>query len=312
MTFGAFIPYLLPRTTSRKTFLEWCERIDNGPFHCIAHGERTRWHTLEHVTTLAAMAVVTSRVRIWSFTFNLPMHPVAFLAKRVATIDVLSEGRYTMTAAIGGRPQDWLASERPYVEFPHAQMDKQIHELRRIWSGLPPADGGDLIFPLPVQQGGPPILCSSQGPKGLARAAHWADGYGGFVSEFCDGPEKTLELLTIDAQRVRAAWQQAGRTDEPHLSVGCFYGLGNGARERLADISGSYRKNRNAAVTGGEFWVHNAEAVLEIVRVVREAGFQHINFIPTNDDIGELDELAGIIGGLTSDDSQVPPTGRPI
>jgi alkanesulfonate monooxygenase SsuD/methylene tetrahydromethanopterin reductase-like flavin-dependent oxidoreductase (luciferase family) len=297
VSFGSFVPYIVPRTTSRGTFLAWCRRIDEGPFDAIAHGERTRWHTLEHATALAAMAVATERVRIWSHTYNLPMHPVAFVAKRAATIDVLSDGRYTMTAAIGGRPQDWLASEKPYVRYPHATLDRQVGELRRIWRGESPADGGEQVLPLPVQPGGPPILCSAQGPKALARAARWADGYAGFVSEHAADAEQTLGLLEHDAQRVRAAWHAAGRETKPYLSTSCFYGLGSGARDRLAAVGAGYRRNRNDAVTGGEFWIADADAVREVVRVTAEAGFDRLIFIPTNDDIGELDELAAILEG---------------
>jgi alkanesulfonate monooxygenase SsuD/methylene tetrahydromethanopterin reductase-like flavin-dependent oxidoreductase (luciferase family) len=297
--FGAFVPYIVPKAIDRATFLAWCRRIDAGPFVTLAYGERTRWHTLEHFTALAAMAVATERVRLWSYTVNVPMHPTAFLAKRIASIDILSGGRYTMTAAIGGRPQDWLASEKPYVQFPHARLDAQIAELRRIWSGEAPADGGEPILPLPVQRGGPPILCSSQGPKGLARAARWADGYGGFISEHWSGPEQTRNFLVAEATRIREAWQAAGRQEKPLLAVGCFYGLGLGARDRLAAAGAGYRKNRNAAVTGGEFWVHNPDAVRDVVRVCEEAGFDQIIFIPTNDDVAELDELAAILRSLS-------------
>jgi alkanesulfonate monooxygenase SsuD/methylene tetrahydromethanopterin reductase-like flavin-dependent oxidoreductase (luciferase family) len=293
--FGAFTPYIVERPVDRRTFLDWCRRIDSGPFATIAHGERTRWPTLEHFTALAAMAVATDRVRIWSHTLNVPMHPVAFLAKRIATIDILSGGRYTMTAAIGGRPQDWLASEKPYVRYPHARMDAMIAELRRIWSGELPADGGEAVLPLPVQPGGPPILCSAQGPKGLTRAARWACGYAGFISEAHNDAAATREFLAADARRVRLAWSDAGRADSPYLSVSCFFGLGGGARERLAAIGAGYRKNRNQAVTGSEFWVHSEQAVSDVVAVAEEAGFDHLVFIPTSDDAGELDELGRIL-----------------
>jgi alkanesulfonate monooxygenase SsuD/methylene tetrahydromethanopterin reductase-like flavin-dependent oxidoreductase (luciferase family) len=297
--FGAFLPYIIPRAIDRRTFFAWCRRIDEGPFDVIAHGERTRWHTLDHFTMLAAMAVTTERVRLWSYVVNLPMHPVAFLAKRAASVDVLSDGRYTMTAGIGGRPQDWLASEKPLIRFPHATMDAQIAELRRIWSGEAPADGGERIFPLPVQPGGPPIMCSALRPKGLARAAVWAGGYSGFISEQHSNSEQALQFLTADARRVREAWSAAGRRDVPFLSTACFYGLGTGAGDRLAAVGAAYRKNRNAAVTGGEFWVHSAAAVRDVVAIGRQAEFDQVIFIPTNDDIGELDELAAILGDLT-------------
>jgi alkanesulfonate monooxygenase SsuD/methylene tetrahydromethanopterin reductase-like flavin-dependent oxidoreductase (luciferase family) len=179
-------------------------------------------------------------------------------------------------------------------------MDEQIAELRRIWSGQPPADGGEKVLPLPVQVGGPPIHCSAQGPKGIRRAARWAVGYGGFISERCSNPEQTREHLKSEAKRVRDAWREAGRKEDPYLTVGCFYGLGNGARKRLAAAGGGYRKNRNADVTGGEFWVHDSDAVREVVSAVKESGFHHMFFIPTNDDVGELDELSAILQDSSS------------
>jgi alkanesulfonate monooxygenase SsuD/methylene tetrahydromethanopterin reductase-like flavin-dependent oxidoreductase (luciferase family) len=293
--FGAFIPYIVKEPVDRATFLRWCRRIDEGPFATIAHGERTRWVTLEHFTALAAMAIATERVRLWSHTLNVPMHPTAFLAKRVATIDILSGGRYTMCPAIGGRPQDWLASELPYVQFPHATMDAKIAELRRIWRGEDPADGGEKVLPLPVQPGGPPLLCTALGPKGLARAARWADGYAGFIAEHYADVDQAGTFLLADGARIRDAWTAAGRTDAPYLSTSCFFGLGSGAQDRLAAAGGSYRKNRNADVTGGEFWVHSEDAVRDVVRITREAGFDHLIFIPTSQDIGELDGLAAVL-----------------
>lgn len=53
-------------------------------------------------------------------------------------------------------------------------------ELRRLWAGEPPFDGADPVEPLPVQAGGPPLWSGSLGPKGMARAARWAEGVTGF------------------------------------------------------------------------------------------------------------------------------------
>jgi hypothetical protein len=127
----------------------------------LAHGERTRWRTLEHITALAAMAAATQRVRLWSYTVNVPMHPTAFLAKRIASIDILSGGRYTMTAAIGGRPQDWLGScglrMRDWMPGSRSCAGSGMGRHKLTAANQP--------LPLPVQRDGPPILCSSQGPQ---------------------------------------------------------------------------------------------------------------------------------------------------
>ncbi len=51
-------------------------------------------------------------------------------------------------------------------------------------------------------------------------------------------------------------------------------------------------------MTGAEFWINDAAAVEAVAGAAAEAGFDHLIFIPTSDDVGELDELAGILGAL--------------
>ena len=160
---------------TRETTLEWCRAIDDGPFHSLAVGERVTWHNQEMMVLLSAAAALTERVKIYPTVVVSPMHGTGLLAKQLATIDVLSAGRLVVGLGVGGREQDFRAAEAPFRRR-YARLDEQAVELRRLWSGEPAFPDTDPIGPAPVQPSGPMLLAGSQGPKGLARAAKWADG----------------------------------------------------------------------------------------------------------------------------------------
>ena len=124
---------------------------------------------------LPAAAAVTRRVRIAPTLYVLPMHPAVHVAKHAATLDLISGGRTTITVGIGGRVHDYRCMEKEPVRR-YARLDEQVAVLRRIWAGEPPFEGSEPVGPRAVQPGGPPILAGVTGPKGIARAAKWADG----------------------------------------------------------------------------------------------------------------------------------------
>jgi alkanesulfonate monooxygenase SsuD/methylene tetrahydromethanopterin reductase-like flavin-dependent oxidoreductase (luciferase family) len=293
---GAYIPNIVPEPLDRKTFLAWCRRIDEGPFAWLGYGERTAWNTLDHGAAMAAAAVTTERVRLMSATMNVPIHPTAVAAKKIATLDVLADGRYAVVIGTGGSKHDWRTSDRAYTKHPHARIDRQVEEMRAIWRGEPPYEGAPLVLPQPVQPGGPPLYSSARGPKGLARAARWADGYAGFVGAWSSTPELAREYLFADANRIRDAWRAAGRTDEPYLSTSCFYVLGPRAKETMREVAGGYQRVHQPHVTGDEFWVHNPDAVLQIAEIAEAAGFDNLFFVPATGNVGVLDELCAALG----------------
>jgi alkanesulfonate monooxygenase SsuD/methylene tetrahydromethanopterin reductase-like flavin-dependent oxidoreductase (luciferase family) len=212
--------------TDRATTLEWCRRIDDGPFTTIAVGERTAFHSHEMFATLAFAAAATERVRIAATVAVVPTHDTVRIAKQVATIDVLSGGRFTLGVGVGGREQDYRALSTPFRQR-FARLDEQIDAMRRIWRGEAVIEGVPPIGPRPVQPGGPPIYTSSMGPKSLARSARWADGIAGFSL----GPDPAEVRATFDA--VRAAWVDAGRATAPALTTSSWYSLADDGPARL-------------------------------------------------------------------------------
>ncbi len=231
MQVGVALPQMAPGFT-RATMLDWCRAIDQGPFSSISAGERITFFNPEMITLLAGAATVTERVEIIANVVVTPWHRTALLAKQFTTIDMLSAGRLTVALGVGGRHEDYAAMDTSFAHR-HQRVDNDAAELRRLWSGGETAGG--IVGPPPSRPGGPSLLCSSLGPKSMARAARWADGVSGFA--IGAQPDEAARLFALADQ----AWADAGRTDRPRRVCGlfCIAGVADGA-ETLRGFAREY------------------------------------------------------------------------
>jgi alkanesulfonate monooxygenase SsuD/methylene tetrahydromethanopterin reductase-like flavin-dependent oxidoreductase (luciferase family) len=234
MKIGLCIPYTQD-DLSREIMLDWFRRIDEGPFSTISCGERIVGPSVDMMATIAAAAAVTERVRIVPTLYVLPMHSAIKVAKHAATLDLISNGRTTITVGVGGRVHDYMCMEKEPVHR-HQKMDEQVAQIRRIWAGEIPYDGAEPVGPRLVQPGGPPILAGVMGPKAIARAARWADGV---YSWSGNGVAKEMEM---QQRRVVAAWDAAGRSAPPERVAGFWYSLAPNADQKLKDYVYKYIK----------------------------------------------------------------------
>jgi alkanesulfonate monooxygenase SsuD/methylene tetrahydromethanopterin reductase-like flavin-dependent oxidoreductase (luciferase family) len=289
MRYGMTLPTMVPEY-DRTTTLEWCRRIEDGPYASLAVGERITFPNQEQGVMLAAAAALTERVRIIAAIVIVPMHPVPLLAKQTATLDVLSGGRFSLGVGVGGREHDYRSAGSSF-ERRHQRLDEAVAELRRLWAGNPPFDGADPIGPPPAQAGGPPILSSSFGPLSLARSARWADGYAGFT--LTADPDE----LALVARQVRQAWLEAGRIKPPSLMTSFWFSLGSDAADRQRRYVQAYmRYDPDAAAYMTETAVLSSEqAVRAAVHAASSAGFDELMFVPTTSDLAELDRLERLL-----------------
>lgn len=292
MKYGILGPYMTG--TDRPRLLEWFRRVDAGPFATIATGERILWPQIEQQAFLAAAAAVTERVRVMSHIMIVPMHPPVLLAKRLASIDVISGGRFVVGVGTGVRTDDYQASGAPYSNR-WSRLDASVAVMRRVWAGEPPWDGAEIpAGPRPVQPGGPPIYASASGESSLARAAKWADGWQGAIMD-ADRP-----TLDTEVRRHLEAWERAGRTQRPYLMNSLWFALGDAdAHQVLSDAASAYYGLPPGSMTSrGRLPVHTVDGVKMAVDNCREAGFDELVFIPISDDIRQLDRLEAALAHL--------------
>jgi alkanesulfonate monooxygenase SsuD/methylene tetrahydromethanopterin reductase-like flavin-dependent oxidoreductase (luciferase family) len=289
---GMTLPCMV-RGLDRKSILSWCRGIDEGPFVSLAVGERVTYHSTEMRTLLAAAAALTERVRIVPTLYILPMHPTALVAKEVASLDVLSNGRVTVTVGVGGREHDYRAAEKPFKDR-FRRLDEQVAELRRLWRGEPPFAGAEPVGPSPVQPGGPPIWSGAFGPKSLRRATAWADGVMGF-STAGDATEVASAF-----ELVRSVWREAGAARMPRLVTGFWYALGPGAEERLHSYVFDYLRlfgDKPARAMAERCRISTVSRFRECAEAIAALGADELMLVPTTADPAELDRTVDALAG---------------
>lgn len=289
MKISLCLPYM-KEEIDRQVIIDWCKAADTGPFETLSCGERINGASLEMRTVLGAAAALTERVRIMPSLYVLPMHNAVWAAKEIATLDVLSGGRVSVTVGVGGRPKDYQAVGAPF-ERRHQRMDEQIATMKKVWAGEPPMEGLDSIGPAPLQDGGPPILIGAMGPKAIRRGAEWADGIYAFSM---NGVEAEMENMLGMAT---AAWKEAGR-GKPYLAGGFWYSLADDAEEKLKSYVYKYLEIAGddiANAVASSMTRFTPEAVAEGLENMQRAGCEECYMVAASHEISEVDRLVDLI-----------------
>jgi probable F420-dependent oxidoreductase len=182
----------------RKIGLAWVnpapqtkpENVINFARKCEAMGcdsmwtiDRIAYDNLEPLTLLGAAAGATSKIRLGtSVLLGNTRHPT-HLAKIVATLDFISNGRVTLGLGFGSREPDYRAVEVPY-EHRGSRAVEQVQLMKRLWTEANVTHQGKFfrienltLGPRPIQQPHPPLWTGGSAEAALKRAGAWADGF---------------------------------------------------------------------------------------------------------------------------------------
>jgi alkanesulfonate monooxygenase SsuD/methylene tetrahydromethanopterin reductase-like flavin-dependent oxidoreductase (luciferase family) len=293
MKISMTLPVMEPGLDRARLFA-WVEAIESGPWHSLAFGERIAFVNPEMTTLLGACAVLTERVRLVTTVAIAPMHDPIWLAKQLATVDVLSEGRLSVGLGIGGRDEDYRAVGVDLARKTNDELARCVARMRRVWAGEPVVDGVDRsVDPAPWQPGGPELLAGALGPRAIAKAARWADGLCGFSW----GPDPAEIAGAFD--RARQAWQALARP-APRLSVGFWFAAGPSARAQieahlrryLGWLPGAFVES--VLPTTG--FSGDGAAFRALMRELEELGTDEVFLVPTGIDESEVKRAADWIG----------------
>ena len=175
---GMTLPVMEPDLDA-ATLRAWARAIDEGPFVSACFGERIAFDNPETLTLLGALAAWTDRVRLVTTVIVPQLHDPVMLAKALATGDMLSGGRLTVGLGVGGRQDDYQAVAADPATQTMRDMAERAVAMRRVWAGERLTESVCPVGPAPVQDGGPPLLVGTMGPKTVRSAAKWADGLAG-------------------------------------------------------------------------------------------------------------------------------------
>ena len=138
---------------------------------------------LDPLETLTYLAGNTQRISLGTSIIDILFHNPVILARRFATLDVLSGGRVIAGLGLGWSKDEYDASGIPF-SHKGARADEFMQVLKRIWTDDVVEFRGQFynipaskIGPKPVQKPHPPILLGAYSPKAFPRIVNYADGW---------------------------------------------------------------------------------------------------------------------------------------
>lgn len=168
--------------------------------HIIVPKDDHPWtRVFESITTLGFLASVTETVQLGTSILLVPLRESLVLAKQIATLDSLSNGRVMIGVGIG-----WNEKEFDLLGYDFKNRAKTIVEnidiMRKMWAGEYTKQGYS-CEPMPISDNGPPILIGGQSNGALRRVASIGDGWhpvGISSQQYSIGMEKITQMKKRD------------------------------------------------------------------------------------------------------------------
>lgn len=140
---------------------------------------------LDPVVSLTFLAAHTSRIRLATGVIILPQRQAVVLAKQLASLDVLSNGRLIFGLGVGWCEPEMRASGAAFGERGRI-ADEYLSAMRAVWTQSKPAYQGKYVafegvqaMPRPVQAS-IPIVVGGRTPPAYRRAVTQGHGWYGF------------------------------------------------------------------------------------------------------------------------------------
>ncbi len=157
---------------------------------------------------LTVVALATERLKLGTGICLVPQHHPITLAKTVATLDRLSDGRLLFGVGAGWDGPE-LANHGVEPRRRWATLREHILAMKAIWTTEEAEFTGDYVrfdpiwqWPKPVQQPNPPILVGGEGPQVLDRVLEYGDGW--LPNDHPEVGDRIAELNRRAAEQGRA------------------------------------------------------------------------------------------------------------
>jgi probable F420-dependent oxidoreductase len=219
---------------------------------------------LDPFVALTFCAAVTERIRLIPNIVVLPYRHPLVVAKTVATLDLLSEGRFTLAVATGYLRGEYKALGVDF-EQRNALFDQAIEVLRGVWSedgfsyeGVGIAANGLAANPKPNPL--PPIWIGGNSRQSRRRVARYGNGWSPFPApRVMSQTTKTPPLETVEdlSQMLDELWRfvdEAGR-DRAEIDVSFGTPEGGALGSRGFDAE-AHRAGLAELASLGVTWAH--------------------------------------------------------
>ncbi len=301
------------QVSKASTATDWAElarRVEGAGYDVLTMPDHFT-DQLAPMPALMAAASATTTLRVGALVFdNDYKHPVV-MAKELATMDVLSNGRTEIGLGAGWMISDYEEAGIQY-DSPKVRIDRFIEGLaiiKGVMQDGPFSFSGDHYtitnyegHPKPVQRPVPPVLIGGGGKRVLSFAAREADiiGINGTLTAGVVGPEAlstmTAESVDEKVNIVADVATSAGRLNDIEMNIRTFFVKVTNDRNKTVDgISQMFGVSREMIDSSPFALIGSVESCIEQLLERREKwGFSYTIVGAEN-----IDECAPIVAALS-------------
>jgi len=221
---------------------------------------------LDPFVALSFCAAVTERIRLIPNIVVLPYRHPLIVAKMVATLDALSDGRFTLAVATGYLRGEYKALGVDF-EQRNALFDQAVEVIRGVWSeddftyeGLGISAAGLAANPKPHPQ--PPLWIGGNSRQSRRRVAQYGNGWTPFPApRVMSQTTKTAPLETVEdlAEMLDELWRYVDDAGRDRAEIDVSFGTPEGG------MAGSRTFEPDAHLSGleglrgvGVTWAHTS------------------------------------------------------
>ena len=270
-------------------FWRWIDRCEEGDVDSVWQTDRLLGPQpfLESMSTMAALAGGTERLKFGMNVVVVPFRDPLVLAKECATIDFLSGGRLLPAFGVGGPlAPEFRGTGRP-LQGRGRLADEALDLMVRLWAGETVTQAGGhyryeeaVIAPLPVQD--PlPLWIGGDSASAIRRTARIGTGWLGGLHP----PARVAEVVA----GIRAALGESGRSiDEDHYGAAFAFRFGSWEDAPVQALVRSYARRLPHLDPHDYLAVGDAETIIQRVGEYRAAGASKFVLRPVAQGEGEV------------------------
>jgi probable F420-dependent oxidoreductase len=293
--FGIAIPQVFSNSTDLPLIREFAPKAEALGYDSLWVQEQIvgdAW-ILEPVTLLTYVAALTSKARLGTSVLLTVIRNPVQLAKSLATLDQLSQGRLTVGVGVGGShvPEKvfGVSSEKRGRQFVEG-----IKVMKALWSQPKASMSGDFwnfedvsMAPKPVQKPHPPVWFGARDELAFKRAVRHGDGWMGA------GSSSSADFVT-HMGLLRKALDDARRDPATFaISKRVYIAIDDDrerAERRLREWFGMRYRNADMG-SRVSIWGGRAECIDRLGELIR-AGAKHLMLNPVFDELEHAQVLA--------------------
>jgi probable F420-dependent oxidoreductase len=280
------------RTHDAERFTEMVDALEAHRFDSVWFSDRISGESPDPVVAMAFAAARTTRIKFGMSVMVLPGRNPAVVAKQLASLDRLSNGRLLPAFGLGARDAVEHQAFGVRREERAALFDEALPLIRRLWSGEPVDHDGERfhlqgvrVLPRPVQD---PIEVWLGGvaPSELRRVARLGDGW---LPSFCTAEEVEAGIATINDE----AECHDRAIDQEHFGALIAYSEGE-VPDRLAELV----KRRRPELDPSDVIPTGLDGLTRRIRQFVDVGaskFVVLPLVEPDDWRPSLEELAGTV-----------------